>query len=436
MTTNDNKIIKIGAITDVHSRIGREEKTALDIAVERFNNNDSNNHKLSLSIQDSGRNPFVVATAAQKLIEEKKVEVIVGLETWEEPVLVGDVGGRAQVPVLSFVAPVITLPLATTRWPFLALQHAGSEIEHRLVLLPFSSLSNSNTNEVVQGEESGLVGTDSAWIVRETISSYLDSFNSSVISSMEGTLGIKTYYSEDTSLYRRFCPKFRTTFRNEYYEEDNFHPGLNALRAYDSIGIIMQAMEESKSDESSSNALLKKIISSQFTGVNGEICLKEGKLSHDPILRIVNVVGKKYKDLDFCGVLSAAKSTRSDRKNAAKTPAIPVPLTLTAFENKNVVIAGEVVRLKTTPKAMMAGTVRFNGSFGLQIERRQQSINREAEQQWVTWLGDPKQGVPKGWAMPTDKKHMIIGVSARTSFEKFVKVEDGKHPGEKHYDGF
>ncbi|KAE8659681.1 hypothetical protein F3Y22_tig00116962pilonHSYRG00880 [Hibiscus syriacus] len=118
-TTKDNKIVKIGAIIDFHSRSGREEKTALDVAVESFNNNDSNNHKLSLFIQDSGRNPFVAATAAQKLIQEKQVEVIVGLETWEEAVMVGDIGGRAQVPVLSFAKPAIAPPLATTRWPFL-----------------------------------------------------------------------------------------------------------------------------------------------------------------------------------------------------------------------------------------------------------------------------------------------------------------------------
>ncbi|MBA0788566.1 hypothetical protein Gotri_026746 [Gossypium trilobum] len=456
-TTNANKLIKIGAIIDIHSSTGREEKTALDIAVQSFNSNESNNHKLSLHIQDSGRNPLLAATVARKLIKEQEVEVIIGLETWEEAVVVGNIGSRAQVPVISFAAPAITPPLATARWPFLvrmanedskqlkciaaiiglfnwkrviviyeddafgsesgklallleALQDVGSEVEFRLVLPPFSSVTNPNVavheelkklqkkqsrvfvvlhssfsmtiHLFEEAKKSGLVGHDSAWIVTETISSYLDSFNSSVISSMEGTLGIKTYYSEDTSLYKKFYTNFRTTFRNEYHEEDNSQPGINALRAYDSIGIITQAMEKLKSDGKSPKILLKKILSSNFTGASGEVCFEEGQLSYDPILRIVNVVGKRYKELDFW------------------LPGIGF--------SRNPGVKNETG---------------YVGEISQDLGGR------------VYWPGDSKL-VPKGWAMPTDEKPLIIGVPARTSFEKFVKVVDGKLPGVKNYDGF
>ncbi|KAK6283885.1 hypothetical protein POUND7_002837 [Theobroma cacao] len=456
-TTKDDKVTNIGAIIDVDSRIGREEKTALEIAVQSFNDNDSNNHKLSLHIQDSRRDPLVAATAAQKLIKEKEVKVIIGMETWEEAALVADIGSRAQVPVLSFAAPAITPPLAASRWPFLvrmasgdseqmkciaaiissfnwkrviviyeddafggdsgklallseALQDVGSEIDYRLVLPPYSSLSNPN--KVVQeglmkllniqsrvfivlqsslsmtihlfdnAKKIGLLGRHSAWIVTDTISSYLDSFSSSVISSMEGTLGIKTYYSEDSSLYKKFYPQFRKSFRNEYPEEDNFQPGINALRAYDSIGIITQAMERMKIDDNSPKTLLENIFSSNSTGLSGEIRFEERKPAHDPILRIVNVVGKKYKELDFW---------------------LP-----------------EIGLSKNYEKNNETG---YLGDISVDLAGR------------VTWPADLKL-VPKGWAMPTNMKPMIIGVPARTSFEKFVKVEDGKYPGEKHYDGF
>ncbi|KAG8494508.1 hypothetical protein CXB51_012219 [Gossypium anomalum] len=432
-TTNANKLIKIGAIIDIHSRTGREEKTALDIAIQSFNSNDSNNHKLSLHIPDSGRNPLLAATVARKLIKEQEVEVIIGLETWEEAVVVSDIGSRAQVPVLSFVAPAITPPLATARWPFLvrmanedskqmkciaaiiddafgsesgklailpeALQDVGSEVEFRLVLPPFSSVINPNVavheelkklqkkqsrvfvvlhssfsmtiHLFEEAKKSGLVQKDSAWIVTEAISSYLDSFNSSVISSMEGTSGIKTYYSEDTSLYKKFYTNFRTTFRNKYHEEDNSQPGINALRAYDSIGIITQVMEKLKSDGKSPKKLLKKILSSNFTGASGEVCFEEGQLSYDPILRIVNVIGKRYKELDFW-----------------------------------------------LPGIGFSRDPRVKNETGYVSEISQDLGGR------VNWPGDSKLA-PKGWAMPTDEKPLIIGVPARTSFEKFVKVVDG-----------
>ncbi|XVE88149.1 hypothetical protein DITRI_Ditri19aG0044900 [Diplodiscus trichospermus] len=427
-TTNHNKVTKIGAIIDVDSRIGREEKTAIEIAVQ-----------------------------ARKLIKEKEVKVIIGMETWEEAVLVADIGSRAQVPVLSLAAPAITPPLAASRWPFLvrmangdseqmkciaaiissfswkriiviyeddalggdsgklallseALKNVSSEIDYPLVLPPYSSLSNPN--KVVQdalmkllniqsrvfivlqsslpmtvhlfekAQKIGLVERDSAWIVTDTVTSYLDSFNSSVISSMEGTLGIKTYYSEDSSLYKKIYPEFRKAFRNGYQDEDDFQPGINALRAYDSIGVITQAMKKLKNAENRSTPSLKNIISSSFTGLSGQIRFEEGQLSHDPILRIVNVVGKKYKELDFW------------------LPGI-------GFSRNHV-------------KKNESGYV---GDISVELACR------------VTWPAGLNR-VPKGWAMPTNITPMIIGVPARTSFEKIVNVADGKYPGQKSYGGF
>ena len=50
----------------------------------------------------------------------------------------------------------------------------------------------------------GLVEKESVWIVAESITSLLGSANSSVISSMEGILGIKTHYTESSDAYKNF----------------------------------------------------------------------------------------------------------------------------------------------------------------------------------------------------------------------------------------
>ena len=88
----------------------------------------------------------------------------------------------------------------------------------------------------------GLVGGESARISPDSITSLLDYINNPVISSMKGSLGIKTYYSEGSSKYQDIHAQFCIIFKAEYPEEDNSEPGIFALRAYDSIWIVIQAI--------------------------------------------------------------------------------------------------------------------------------------------------------------------------------------------------
>jgi ionotropic glutamate receptor len=385
-----------------------------------------------------------------------KVQVILGMNKWEEAALVAAVGNKANVTIISFAAPAITPPMMQQRWPFLiqmannisahieciadivraynwkrviaiyeddsygsdsgmlsllseALQKFDSEIEYCFLLPPVSSLSNAGgfvldkLLELQKNKQSrvfivlqssmpmvshlfreakkvGLVGKESAWIIPESVTSVLDSVNNSVISSMEGALGIKTYYSNCTSSYKDFYTLFTKTFQTKYPEEHNSEPGIYALRAYDSIMTISQAIERtiSNTSRSSPKKFLENILSSNFSGLTGQISFEAGKLPQTPILRIINVVGKGYVQLDFW-----------------------------------------------TPESGFSESLVMNKSTEKIVGRLPGP---------VIWPGSIRS--PKGWAMPTEQKKLKIGVPGHTSFQEFVKVDYGQTPDDNKYDGW
>ncbi|KAK4857982.1 hypothetical protein QYF36_009074 [Acer negundo] len=108
------------------------------------------------------------------------------------------------------------------------------------------------------------------------------------------------------------------------------------------------------SDDSSVKILIENILSSNFTGLSGEISFKEGRLLQTPILRIINVLGKKDTELDF----------------------------------------------------WLPG---FGFSKSLEIENDTRERNsRTGLVCAVIWPGDLSKRDPKGWAMPTDSKRLKI----------------------------
>ncbi|KAG6691209.1 hypothetical protein I3842_10G054500 [Carya illinoinensis] len=448
------KVTGIGILIDSNTRIGKEEKVAMEIAAQNYNNH-SNTHKVTLHVLDSLR---VTNSASAKMIRKKRIKVMIGMHTWSEAALVADAAGQARVPIISFAAPAINPPLMPFRWPFLiqmakngsqqikciadivraynwqrvisisedgaygtdngmfallsgALQTVGTEIEYHSVLPPISSVSDPE--RVIQEElimltkkksrvfvvlhsslgmatylfreakQMGLVGRDSVWILSDSITSLLDSVDNSVISSMEGALGIKTYDSENVgkSEYQDFYAQFLKIFRTEHPEEDNSGPGIHALRAYDSIRLVTKAIERmANNTRSSPKMLLNIMLSSNFSGLSGRIHFEAGQLSESPVFRFVCVVGKRYKEIDLW------------------TP--DFGFSMSPFVDKC--------------EEKICHGCSFYKAKSLFIAERNQT----------------------GWEMPTDSKPLKIGVPGGTTFKTFVKVKYGEKPNENKYDGF
>ncbi|MED6195811.1 hypothetical protein PIB30_041526 [Stylosanthes scabra] len=435
----------VGVVIDVNSDTGKQQRRAMEIAAQTFNNH-LKTHNIVLSFLDSGSNPLQAASAAEELITKKKVEVIIGMETWQEAALVADLGAKAQVPVISFSSPPIVPPLMQTRWPFLiqmaenhtahmnciadiihsynwqkvvaiyeddsyssysgilsllseSLNKVDSEIEYQLVLPPFTSLTDPKgvvldellkllqlksrvfivlqaslpmvTHLFREAKKIGLMGKDSAWIINEGITSTFDSYNTTALSSMEGTLGIKTYYSTSSSAFTQF---------QENFQGETSKPGLYALRAYDSITIIAKALENMNANSSNSRVFMEKMLSSNFDGLSGRISFRESHLSYTPIMRVINVVNKRYTELDFW------------------TPELKFSRSLKILE--------DIKKRGDLGTRNITGTVVWPGGLNSLVH------------------------IPMGWKLPTDTNPLKVAVPVNPLFENFVKeVSQNQYQG-------
>lgn len=96
-----------------------------------------------------------------------------------------------------------------------------------------------------------------------------------------------------TEAFKQFKTKFRNKYGSEYPEEENANPSIFALRAYDATWAIAHTINKLGSVTS------EKLLESNFDALSGKISFKNGTLSQLPIFRIINVVGKSYREIGF-----------------------------------------------------------------------------------------------------------------------------------------
>ncbi|KAL4197450.1 hypothetical protein AMTRI_Chr04g188240 [Amborella trichopoda] len=102
--SNQETVDEIGVILDLGTRVGKEIKTSMEIAIRDLR--DSRNSRVVLMhLRDSHGDPVEAASTAVDLINNQNVRAIVGLQTRNEAAFVDQVATMAQVPVISFSRP-------------------------------------------------------------------------------------------------------------------------------------------------------------------------------------------------------------------------------------------------------------------------------------------------------------------------------------------
>ncbi|KAG6685477.1 hypothetical protein I3843_12G114400 [Carya illinoinensis] len=412
----------------------------MEMAIEDFY--DKTSESYALHMKNSHGEPYRAALAARDLIDQQEVQALLSPQTWEETSLVAEIGNQANIPVLSIVDS--TPPWATERWPFLlqaspnqtsqmkaiaaivqywqwrqvtviyedidsmrsgvmpylsdALRDVGAEVSHLLAISPFSSPSLSKELERLKHEhcrvfvvhlslplamhlferakEMSMMEKEYVWITTDPTTGLVHSLNSSTISSMQGTIGVKSYFPRKDPTFQNFYTRFRRKFSSENpdLEEDNHEPGTSAVLAYDAVWTVCKAMRES----SSSQQLLRKLKLSKFYGLSGKVQFVHRKLAPAYKFQVINVIGKSYHELGFWTDTSGFSATFDER----------------------------------------APNQSSMGSLGQ-----------------VIWPGGSST-TPRGWALPTDAKPLIIGVPTKSSFKQYVNVRKDNSTNTTHFEGF
>ncbi|CAB4277407.1 unnamed protein product [Prunus armeniaca] len=434
---NEPRMGIIGAIIDNSSRIGKEERVAIEMAVEDFHA--TGNQRLALHIRNSQReDPLqaalaayisnaiaLIKSAARDLIDGQQVQAILGPHTWEETSLVVKVGSETHTPIVSFAEA--TPKWATELWPFLvhashdrlkqmeaiadivqswewhrvtviyqdrdslanevlphlsyALRQVGAEIGHLVALQPFASSLIEELEKIQKDQcrvfvvhlsvplaaqlfekakEMKMMEKDYVWITTDPITSLVNSFNASSISSMQGIIGVKSYFPESGNQFQDFYHRFCIRFRSEHPEEGNNEPGIFAAQAYDAARAVALASTEG----SKGRKLLAKLLRSDFHGLSGRIKFTDQNLAPQHVFQIINVVGRSYRELGYW----------SDGIRFSKT------------------IGGA----SNYPSMKDLGP--------------------------VVWPGEPWY-TPKGWTVPIQPTVLRIGVPNGSTFKEYVNVE-------------
>ncbi|KAF3796308.1 Glutamate receptor 2-7 [Nymphaea thermarum] len=227
-----------------------------------------------------------------------------------------------------------------------------------------------------------MMSSDYVWIVTNGVGNLLGSMNSTVISAMQGVLGVRTYVPE-TAKRAEFVARWSRQFRLDNPDVETT-PELDVfgLWSYDTIQALAFAVERTNSRKFKFQRA--QLGNSNSTDVESLRISRTGRQLLDEMLR-TNEVGMSG---EFRFVNGELQSNR--------------------FEVVNVIGKGERVVGVWTPQT---------GLSSQPVEGKPGRANLST----VVWPGDPG-AVPKGWVVPTNGNKLRIGVPYKTGFSEFLQV--------------
>ncbi|KAJ0985044.1 hypothetical protein J5N97_003400 [Dioscorea zingiberensis] len=460
--------VNIGVILDMKSRVGKSSFVSMKIAMDDFYTAHPNyTTRIVFKTRDSQKKVISAATAALDLIQNERVEAIIGPQTSSEAPFVGDLGAKANVPIVSFSAtcpalsptqspffirtglsdaaqaPAIAALIQAYGWRRLvpiyedtdygagfipslveALLGVGVNVPYRSIvskdsadddlLLELYRLKSMQTRVFLLHMSTSLAvklfdQAEAACMMDEgfvwIISGKLTSLLPSVAhDSIQGVLGLRPYVPVTTDKYHKFHKRWRREFRREFVSDDD-----------DDDSTKLTTFSLWAYDTVWAVALAVEAAASRdFTRV-----VSEGRrtdLSAIPVSK----TGKK--------LLHEIKRTRFNGL-AGEFHLVGGELNVSVFQLMNLHGKNEMKIGYWTP---IAGLHRHlgkdnNGGYSASMESLRP----------VIWPGEPKM-VPKGWEMPTSGKKLKIAVPGTVlpGFRSFLNVRTDSKTNQTIFGGF
>ncbi|EXB89491.1 Glutamate receptor 2.7 [Morus notabilis] len=407
------------------------------------------NTRLALQTRDSDSDVVEAASAALDLIKNVQVQAIIGPITSMQANFIVDLGEKARVPIISYSATSPSLNIRSSYFfqatqneasqvkaisslvkafgwkqvipiytnddygegliPFLtdALLEVDAHISYRSVvsngdekeldeelkkLMTMQTrvfILHTNvslgTRTFAKAREIGMMGEGYVWIVTNGMTNLLSSIEPSVVGTMSGVLGIKTYVPETKGL-KNFRDKWKTRF-----EGDKLN--VFGLWAYDAAKALAIAVE--------------------YVGKSGKFGFRKGQ----------KVEGNYSTDLDAFGVsqngtqLHEALSNVTFKGLAGDFRIVKGQLHSSTYEIINIAnVNGEIKRVGFwTPRNGLAKSLSSTKKLSKEYNTSKDNLGN------ITWPGGSKSD-PKGWEIPTNGKKLKVGVPLRGGFTEFVRV--------------
>ncbi|CAK9150468.1 unnamed protein product [Ilex paraguariensis] len=456
--------VRVGVILDLGSWVGKTIHSCITMAISDFYAvNSHHKTRIALHTRDSKGEPLQALSAALDLLENGKVQAIIGLEMSFEAKVLALLGDKANVPILSFS----TSPSSSTEYPYLVQITQDASIQFECIasivdsfkwrdvaiiyedtdegreILPYlvesfqdkniqiacrSAISPSATDNQILEElhkqmsiqttvfvvhmspplasrlflivkRFGMMSEGYAWIITDKTMNLFRSLDWKVIESLQGALGIKSYIPTSTELHN-----FTRRWKNEVYKDPTIevkHLNMFGIWAYDAIWALAKAFERVGADTPAA-------MDDQGTGLNSVY------LANISVSEIGRILLNELLKIRFKGLSGEFQILNGKLASNA--------LEILNLIGKGKRRVGFWTSTNGITKVIYSSGNRKYGSSSNSLET-------------IIWPGGSAT-IPKGWMMRMGGKKLRIGVPTNSEFKELVSVDRNPETNETTVSGY